>query len=179
MSEQLYFIAIVPPEDIQKEITELKQFIASRFGSRHALNAPPHITLHMPFRWKDKKIELLHETIAEINKEISPFEVELNGFDFFEPRVVFVSVNKNLPLEELQRLVVSRCSTSLKLDNANYKNQVFHPHVTIGFRDLRKRMFYAAKEHFEKKAIDCRFQVNRIELLKHNGKKWNIMSQPF
>ena len=90
MSEQLYFIAIVPPEKIQQEITELKKVIANRFGSSHALNAPPHITLHMPFRWKDKKVDKLWHTIHEINDQLKPFEIELKEFDFFEPRVVFV-----------------------------------------------------------------------------------------
>ena len=175
MSEQLYFIAIVPPRDIQNEITELKRLVADRFESKHALNAPPHITLHMPFRWKDKKIEELHQTIHEINDEFKSFEIELNGFDFFEPRVVFVDVVENQSLNELQKSVVEKCRKKLKLDNADYREKPFHPHVTIGFRDLRKRMFYQAKEYFEGEKLSYKFQAVRIELLRHDGKKWEIM----
>ena len=40
MSESLYFIAVVPPSKIQDEITQLKNEVADKFGSRHALNAP-------------------------------------------------------------------------------------------------------------------------------------------
>ncbi len=175
MSEQLYFIAIVPPEDIQKEITELKHIVSDQFGSKHALNAPPHITLHMPFRWKEKKFEKLQRTIREINDEFKPFEIELNGFDFFEPRVVFVNVVENQWLNSLQKLVVERCRKKLKLDNANYKDRPFHPHVTLGFRDLKKKMFYEAKAYFEGKEINFTFEATRVELLKHDGKEWKIL----
>lgn len=175
MSENLYFIAVVPPEDIQEKITDFKHTIAEKFGSRHALNAPPHITLHMPFKWKWKKIEKLNETIGEINSEIHAFSVELNGFGFFEPRVVFVNVVENEKLNSLQELVVDRGRKKLKLDNGNYKNQVFHPHVTIGFRDLKKRMFYEAKEYFEGKDEKFQFKVERVHLLRHDEKKWIIL----
>lgn len=175
MSESLYFIAVVPPDDIQNEITNLKHVIAEKFGSKHALNAPPHITLHMPFKWKEKKLKKLQETIQEINSDIDPFSVQLNGFDFFEPRVVFVDVKENEKLDNLQKLVVDRCRKKLKLDNGNYKGQVFHPHMTIGFRDLKKRMFYEAKEYFEEKKASFEFRVEKVELLRHDGERWLIL----
>ena len=172
--ESLYFIAIVPPADIQDEITELKHEMASRFNSRHALNSPPHITLHMPFRWKDKRFGELHEVMRTLNKTLTSFSVQLDGFDFFEPRVVFVDVVENEMLHELQKRVVESCRKELKLDNANYKDRPFHPHVTIGFRDLKKPMFYEAKKVFELRDFNIEFQVDRIELLKHDGKRWRV-----
>lgn len=175
MSESLYFIAIVPPQEIQNQITGLKKLVADKFGSKHALNAPPHITLHMPFKWKDKKRDQLLETIKVINEQVDAFEVELKGFDFFEPRVVFVNVLENEMLNELQKAVISICRKELKLSNANYKDRSFHPHVTIAFRDLKKPMFYAAKEYFEKQEFNEKFNVNEVSLLKHDGGKWNVV----
>jgi 2'-5' RNA ligase len=176
VSESLYFIAVVPPLAIQEEITHLKHVVAEKFGSKHALNAPPHITLHMPFKWKEKKISKLHTAIDEINADLQPFNVELQGFDFFEPRVVFVHVVQNDSLNSLQALVVDRCRKKLKLDNGNYKDRPFHPHVTIAFRDLRKRTFHEAKAYFEKRAYSKTFKAERVQLLKHDGKKWNILN---
>ncbi len=175
MSEQLYFIAIVPPEGIQKEITKLKHFVADRFGSKHALNAPPHITLHMPFRWKEKKVDKLFRTIDEINEEFKPFEIELNGFDFFEPRVVFVNVVENQALNKLQKLVVDRCRKKLKLDNANYRDQAFHPHITVAHRDFNKQRFLEMRDYFVDKAYSASFSVNQGSLLSYNGRLrlWN------
>ena len=175
MSESLYFIAVLPPEEIQDEITHLKHEVAEKFDSKHALRSPPHITLHMPFKWKDKRYEELVDVIKNLNSELMPFEVRLKNFDFFEPRVVFVDVAENGRLEELQKKVVDACRKQLRLDNANYKNRPFHPHVTIGFRDLKKRLFYEAKKEFEERNYDSSFQVDQITLLKHDGKKWNTM----
>ena len=168
----LYFIAIIPPPDICEEITEIKLEIADRFGSRHALNAPPHITLHMPFKWKEKKIEQLNDLIQQVNDEMKPFEIQLRNFDFFEPRVVFIDVVPNEQLNNLQYDVVRLCQRKLKLDNANYRDQPFHPHVTVAFRDLRRTAFYEAKKHYENLEIDFQFQIKEICLLKHEGKQW-------
>lgn len=175
MSESLYFIAIVPPKDVQEEITALKHEIAEKYGSKHALRSPPHITLHMPFKWKDKQYEELVEVIKTLNQDLDSFEIRLKDFDFFEPRVVFVNVVENEKLNQLQKEVVDVCRKQLKLDNANYKNRPFHPHVTIGFRDLKKRMFYEVKKEFERRAVSFAFRVAEITLLKHDGKKWNVV----
>ncbi len=174
MSESLYFIAIVIPEPLQGEITRLKMDVAEKFGSSHALKSPAHITLHMPFKWKDKKIDALQKVMKQINQDLQLFTVELDGFGFFEPRVVFVDVSENETLNTLQKKVVDLCRKELKLDNANYRNKPFHPHVTIGFRDLRKRMFFEAKKFYSQKQISASLVVERVDLLKHDGKKWHL-----
>ncbi|MEM9339113.1 MAG: 2'-5' RNA ligase family protein [Bacteroidota bacterium] len=173
--ENLYFIAIIPPENIQNEITLLKHEVAKHFESSHALNSPPHITLHMPFKWKDKKLSALYQLMNEINTGFQPFKIELRDFDFFEPRVVFVDVVANKKLYLLQNEVVNACRKKLKLDHANYKNQAFHPHVTIGFRDLKKRLFPQVKRHFEGREIYFEFQPTVVNLLKHTGRQWEIV----
>ena len=177
MSESLYFIAVVPTVEIQEEITKLKQEVAEKYESKHALKSPPHITLHMPFKWKDKRYKELVAVMEKLNSDFEPFEVQLKDFDFFELRVVFVDVVENEKLNQLQKVVVDICRKQLKLDNANYKNRPFHPHVTIAFRDLKKRMFYEAKKEFEFREVSYKFQVTEISLLKHDGKKWNVIHQ--
>ncbi len=175
MSESLYFIAVLPPAIIQDEITQLKLEIAEKYGSKHALKSPPHITLHMPFKWKDKRIEELMQVMKMLNGQQKSFMVELKDFDFFEPRVVFVDVVENEQLRALQKEVVDVCRKSLKLDNANHKDRSFHPHVTIGFRDLKKPMFYEARKAFENREVRFEFEVDEITLLKHDGAMWNVV----
>ena len=175
MSESLYFIAILPPQEIQDEITAFKNEIAQKFDSKHALNSPPHITLHMPFKWKDKKFDQLQEVIRSINDRLVPFKIELYDFDFFEPRVVFVNVIGTEELDNLQKTVITACRKELKLDNGNYKDRPFHPHVTVGFRDLRKARFYEAKSEFENRKVYFEFMTSEITLLKHDGKQWKVV----
>ena len=45
----LYFIAIIPPEEIATEITSFKQEMANIYNSKKALRVMPHITLKAPF----------------------------------------------------------------------------------------------------------------------------------
>lgn len=174
MSESLYFIAVIPPEDIQEQVTSLKHQVAEKFGSKHALKSPPHITLHMPFKWKEKKKPQLNGVIAGINQDLKPFEVQLKDFDFFEPRVVFIDVIESTELEGLQKQVVDQCRKELKLDNANYRDRPFHSHMTIAFRDLRKKMFNEARDFFNEKKFSRKFKVERVSLLKHDGVRWLI-----
>ncbi len=171
--ESLFFIAIVPPDPVRSEIHALKEEVTERFGSKHALRSPPHITLHMPFKWKVKKEEQLFSLIRELNSGFKPFLIQLKDFDFFEPRVVFVNVEPSESLEQLQQEVIDRCRKNLKLDNGNYKNRPFHPHITIGFRDLKKPQFYAAKKYFGQQSYSGEFQTQEISLLKHDGKVWH------
>lgn len=174
MSESLYFIAIVPPADTLERIHQLKLEVIEKFGSKHAMNAPAHITLHMPFRWRDKRMEELTEAMRFINEGIVPFKVELKDFGFFEPRVVYVDVMPNAALIDLQRKVQSTVRTHLKLVNTNYKDQVFHPHMTIAFRDLKKPQFFEAKAYFEEQSFSSQFQVEEVKLLKHDGGRWQV-----
>ena len=113
-----FFIAILPPETIQREITDFKEEIARDFKSSHALKSPPHITLLMPFR------------------------------------------------------VITTCRYNRKFDLGNYRDLPFHPHVTIGFRDLKKEEFFKAKEVFRKRQYEARFTCERMSLLKHDGEQW-------
>jgi len=150
----------------------MKQYCAEHFGSKHALRSPPHITLHMPFKWKERRLEELQQALAHAVAGFEAFDLELKDFDFFPPRVVFVDVAANQPLRELQRRV-ARHLRSLQLFNADHKDQGFHPHVTIAFRDLKKPRFEQAKAYYETQNYEAQFLVDQVVLLKHNGKTWD------
>ena len=171
----LYFLAITPPIEVQQEISNFKHEITEKYGSCHALKSPPHITLHMPFRWKNKKYDQLVKVVRTINEEIEPIEIKLKDFDFFEPRVIFVNVIQSESLEMAQKNVVSTCRRKLNLDNANYRDRPFHPHITIGFRDLKKSAFYKAQKEFEMKKYSSAFRAKEVTLLKHDGNAWSIV----
>lgn len=170
----LYFIAIVPPVELQQEVTRLKEEVRDRFGSKHALNAPPHITLHMPFRMKSKKMNQLTEEMQEVAETTSAFEVQLKGFGSFAPRVIFIDVVACSPLMSLQKQVAVMARGRLGLDNAMYKNLGFRPHMTIAFRDLKKSVFQTAWEAFENRLFDVTFRVNTLALLRHQDGVWQV-----
>ena len=88
---------------------------------------------------------------------------------------MFVDVEENELLNQLQKVVVDSCRRELNLDNGNYKNRPFHPHVTIAFRDLKKPMFYEARDYFENQVFNEQFQINEVSLLKHDESRWSMM----
>ena len=86
-----YFIAIVPSDSLLSEIEDIKKSVSKKHQSHGALQSPAHITLHMPFSY-EKEGKLL--ACVEAFKFKSPFNIDLNGFDCFEPRVVFIDIVK-------------------------------------------------------------------------------------
>jgi 2'-5' RNA ligase len=171
--QDLYFIAVVPPSDIREEITTIKNYFADHYESKHALRSPPHITLHMPFQCKDAKLTVLTEQLSQMAKSSPPFDVSLEGFGAFAPRVIFVDVKENRKLNLLQK-AVSGCMRSANIFNADYKGKPFHPHLTVAFRDLKKPMFAKAWHEFETKKYTAVFAVKTLSLLKHDGYQWQI-----
>ena len=171
-----YFLAIVIPEPFQAEIMELKKYVSENFKSKGALRSPAHITLHMPFEWKEEKEnELIQKLQAFTFKQT--ISVELKNFSSFEPRVIFVDVLPNALLNELQKLLVTHVKQNLNLFNEANNMRGFHPHVTIAFRDLKKPMFYQAWEQFKTQSFTASFQTNSFQLLKHSPGKWEVYKE--
>lgn len=175
--ESLYFLALVPEEDLCTEITNLKQEAFDRFGSKASLNSPPHITLHMPFRWKESREVLLLDILRHIPFDEWPIKIHLDGFGFFPPRVVFLRVAADRTLFNLQQIIVKRLRSDLHILNADYKNRPFHPHLTIAFRDLKKAVFPEAQDFYEQKSFNRSFSAKDFCLLKHNGKTWEVFER--
>lgn len=179
-SYRLYFLAIVPPSPVYEAAMELKHYFKERYNSKASLNSPPHITLHMPFRWREEKEYDLVHRLTNFTFPVRPFRLQLENFGAFPPRVIFIDLLHSEPLATLQQELLRYCKRELNLFNANYKDQPFHPHLTLAFRDLKKPMFAEAWGEFEGREFSRAFQVSSIHLLKHNGKTWdNFQEIPF
>lgn len=170
-----YFIGIIPPSPVFEQVLEVKTFFRDHYQSKAALNSPPHITLHMPFEWKEKKEDELTSQLKKFSSTQLSFNLSLAGFSCFPPRVIFIEVQESEPLMQMQKQLHRFCKVELNLFNAQYQDRPFHPHLTVAFRDLKKTAFQQAWDEFKDKKFHTEFQVTDIVLLKHEGKKW----QPF
>jgi 2'-5' RNA ligase len=169
-----YFLAIVPPSPVYEEALNQKEYLKDQYQSRASLNSPPHITLHMPFRWKAEKELMLIKKLEDFAGGFSPFRILLNNYDVFAPRVIFINVVKSPELDKLYLELKRFCKRELNLFNADYKEQPFHPHITLAFRDLKKPHFERAWEEFSQREYSKSFIVGKVTLLKHNGKIWEV-----
>ena len=169
----MYFIALVAPEDINKEVLKWKHWMKERYQCEVALRSPAHITLVPPFWMKPELENDLISAMNEFSKQQQVFNVQLNNFSHFKPRVIFVDVVMNEQLiqlkEELFDFLQKTGRYPLKEDKRS-----FHPHVTIAARDLHKKAFAEAWEHFGEKKYTAGWNVQSISLLKHNSKNWDV-----
>ncbi|WP_422360401.1 2'-5' RNA ligase family protein [Reichenbachiella sp.] len=170
--QNLYFLALIPDEPVRSEVMAFKEEVKEKFNSKGALRSPPHITLHMPFKWRSDREDQLIELLSRFKFDLYPFQVDLDGFDFFEPRVVFVDVDKTEVLTQLQKELSDFVRRELKFFNADYKDRGFHPHMTIGFRDLKKSVFPEVKANYQDRSYQRQFEASGFCLLKHDGEQW-------
>ena len=172
-----YFIAFIPPSPVWEEVQALKEHFHTNYHSKAALNSPPHITLHMPFRWKEEKEASMIERLKEFVKRFDPVKICLDNFGSFPPRVVFLNVVKSLELEAVQKEIQRFCKTQFNLFNANYREEPYHPHLTLAFRDLKKSAYQEAWNEFKSKEFKAEFMADKVALLKHDGKKWIVLKE--
>jgi 2'-5' RNA ligase len=172
-----FLIAIIPPLHIESEIYELKEYFKANYNSRASLNSPPHITLHMPFDWKEEKTEGFVEDLTRFSETQNGFSIELKDFGSFAPRVIFVDVLTNPTLLTFQKELHRFCKKEFNLFNAQYRDLPYHPHITLAFRDLKKPEFFKAWKEFEQRTYSATFEVNGFTLLRHDGKQWRIFKE--
>lgn len=173
----LYFIAFVPPAPVFEEALKLKQYFKETYHSKAALNSPPHITLHMPFKWKIEKEEKLITELKEFTAKNEPIKICLDGYGAFAPRVIYLNVVTSEPMLLFQKALEKFCKRRLNLFNANRLDHPFHPHLTLAFRDLKKEAFNTAWEEFRKRDYKAEFIADRLTLLKHTGNVWDVYKE--
>ena len=172
MKEHLYFIAILPNREISSEVTQFKEYAAEHFDSSRALRSPSHITLFPPFRWPGNEEAALEKSMRAFVREASGFFLELENFDCFAPRVIFVDIVPNPELIRLQKQLEHWLQRTLNLQSKD--DRPYHPHMTVAFKDLKKGVFPDAWAHFSKIKYHRIFSVQEIALLKHEDHAWKI-----
>jgi 2'-5' RNA ligase len=90
----------------------------------------------------------------------------LQDFGFFSPRVIFVSVQSNEKLFKLHDELSLHAKTRLRLFNETEDLRGFHPHVTIAFRDLKRRHFEQLMPVFQQRTFSATFPYAGFSLLK-------------
>ncbi|MBF2009407.1 MAG: 2'-5' RNA ligase family protein [Chlorogloeopsis fritschii C42_A2020_084] len=176
-TQHLFFIALLPPQEIQDYANQIKQYFADKYASRHAQKSPPHITLQPPFEWTDENVPALEECLQEFASGHKTVPVTLNGYAAFVPRVIYINVVRSPDLLALQANLMAHLESKLGIVDKVSKTRPFAPHMTVAFKDLTKQNFKAAWPEFEKRELYFEFTANSLTLLFHDGKRWNIKSE--
>ena len=172
METSRFFLALIPPEPVYTTVQKLKEHMRNRYGSKGSLKSPPHITLHMPFDWPEKKTGKLIDGIQKLAMGWPAAQITLNGFGHFDDRVLFIKVELSEQLIKLQQSIRTAFRTDFHLLNDRYRDQPFHPHMTVGFRDLKPAAFREAWQELGEKEFRADFPASELTLLKHTNGMW-------
>lgn len=173
----LYFIALLPPQEIQDYATGVKQYFADNYDSQYAFKSPPHITLQPPFEWEEHKLIDLDSCLQKFTMNRKSISINLDGYNAFPPRVIYIDVVQSPDLMDLQADLVAFLETNLGIVDEAGKSRGFTPHMTVAFKDLKKSKFKAAWQEFQNKQLDFEFIADGLWLLKHEDKKWHLLKE--
>lgn len=168
---RMYFIAVAAPAAINEKVLQWKHYMRDHFGCTVALRSPAHITLIPPF-WMNEQLEKqLIDDVEGFVMQQSSLDIGLHNFDAFKPRVIFIHVEENEALSKLksalEQFLLSKNKYPVKKET-----RPFHAHLTIANRDLLKKDFAAAFDHFSKIKYAVSFPVQQLTLFRHDGSKW-------
>ena len=172
-----FFIALLPPQEIQDYANQIKQHFADRYTSRGAQNSPPHITLQPPFEWVDAKLPLLEECLRDFASGRESVSVTLSGYGAFPKRVIYINVVRSPELLLMQADLMAYLENKLLIVDKVSKTRPFAPHMTVAFKDLTQQNFKAAWSEFEQRELQFEFTASHLTLLLHDGKQWNVKSE--
>jgi 2'-5' RNA ligase len=168
-----YFLAIFLPQPYLDEVEQIKQQLHYHFGLKGAMRSPSHITLHMPFELQNKNEPVLINSLKKIKFDV-PIEIKSNGFSAFDQRVIFIDIQLNEALISFQKLIVKHLATNFNLENEIGNARGFHPHITVAFRDLKKKQFKEVKSFLTSFNSNLEFIAINFSILKLN-ENWQIL----
>ncbi len=172
----LFLIALVPEKVLKLKICHIKENFAATYEARHALKLPPHITLIPPFKMDKENETSLDEALVQTAVKTEVFNLELDSYGCFSPRVIFIKVVNSTLIKQLYHRLYKNASHLLPTK----PEREFYPHITIATRDLSEMAFKKAMPVFKEREFRATFPVHSIVLFRHNGKTWEIIKEmPF
>ncbi len=173
-----YFIALLPPQEIQAAASQVQQCFADQYASRKAQNSPPHITLQPPFEWPREQAFILEQCLLNFARNYQAIPLKLLDFGAFAPRVIYINVLKTPELLLLQAELSAYLERELKIVDRTAKKRQYAPHLTVASRDLTGANFWTAWAEFQHQPFQCEFTTPALTLLIHNGQRW-VMGADF
>lgn len=169
--DNLYFIAVLTPDDITSLVRRYQQDFADEYESSRQLKIPVHVTLIPPFRMSAKEENEVQTILNTVSSSHNSFNIRLKDFGHFDDRVIFIKVDEPIALSGLHDQLRERLSGQYKLK----PSFGFHPHVTLANRDLTTANFKKGWEKYKHLTFQSEFSCEELALLKHNGKVWEVI----
>jgi 2'-5' RNA ligase len=170
-----YFIGLLPPPALETSLHQVKADLKTHFQVKYALQSPAHLTLKMPFRYKEAKEQELVTRLTTLLLEQESFSLQLKGIGHFGRRNIHHQVAPSSPLLELQTKLREFCKRYLHLVE-ELSDRNFQPHLTLAYKDLKEGHFEEVLVFVKKNAVNADFLVDRAYLLKNVEGRWKVVA---
>lgn len=179
MKQELYYIAVIPNEEVTTLIRKVKEELLQNYGLKHALKSPAHITLQRPFKRMPAEEPRLFQQLMQFAAQQEAFEIALSGYASFAPKVIYAAIADHEPVKELYDNLYTCLLEAIGFEISELSTD-FHPHMTVATRDVTETVFDKLWPQFKERSLSGTFTVDSIAVLKHNGKHWNVYKRfPF
>jgi 2'-5' RNA ligase len=152
-----YFIGLLPPPALETSLHQVKADLKAHFQVKYALQSPAHLTLKMPFRYKEAKEQELVIRFTSLLEDQPSFTLQLKGIGHFGRRNIHHQLAPSSPLLELQTKLRGFCKRYLHLVE-ELSDRNFQPHITLAYKDLKQSHFEEVLA-FVKKNAEGRWKV--------------------
>lgn len=159
--------AILLEDECHNYARKLELALCEKLGLCWGLKQNPHITIKAPF--ETDKLEPFAEYLESLAKEIAPFKVELEGFNYFGKKVIFLDVKENSQLSKLHFRILKDVQNKfhIKPHKLEGKNVKFHSTIATG--DVTEEKFDKAKQYLKKYHPKFKFTANTFGIFYYLG----------
>lgn len=172
----LYMIAVRPVGDNIKLIHEIRQSFSATYNVSKALDNPAHITIIPPFHATEDQIIAISKIVSEVTPKFEKFQSHISKYGFFDKnRVVYLGIDDTRPLKKLYSAIEEAVKNAVPDVKFRYTFK-YTPHITIGYRDLDRDVYKAAKDELQEKLEDISFEITEVEIwIRKEG--WEIFDK--
>ena len=143
---------ILMEEEVYNFMREMELLLYKKFGLKKGLRQSPHITVKPPFITEDSAP--YEQYLDELCAKINPFEIEIDGFNSFGTKVIYLDIKKNINLINIHQVITS----DLKSKFNHYEQEEMIFHGTLAYDDIDEKTFNEAYE-FMKANFHPKFKI--------------------
>lgn len=151
--------------------------LCDKFGLCYGLKQSPHITIKAPF--DTTNISPFVNYFELVAKKTKPFDIELEGFNYFEPNVIFLDVKENKKLKKMHDKIIKEMEEKFSIEPHEFEGDNIKFHVTLAVVDVTKSKFIKAKEYLKKYKPKLKFKAKTIGVFYYLGEDagWAIVKR--
>ncbi|HIH10644.1 TPA: 2'-5' RNA ligase family protein [Candidatus Woesearchaeota archaeon] len=159
--------AILLEDECYNYSRKLELKLCEKFGLCWGLKQSPHITIKAPF--ETDKLGPFVKYLKSLAKEISPFEIELEGFNYFGNKVIFLDVKRNKQLKELHFRILRDLQSKFSINPHELEGKHVKFHSSIATGDVTEEKFRKAKQYLKKYHPNFKFTAKTMGIFYYLG----------